>query len=114
MYTEAIMRRTLIAGLVLAAALAVPAAVFAHGAHIHKVVGTVAAVDGNKVTVKTTDGKNAVVMLNAKTRITLGKLKADTTALKAGSRVVAEGTENKGIVTATLVQVGTAPIVAAK
>ena len=108
------MSRKLIVGLALAAALVVPSLAYAHGAHIHKVIGTVAAVEGNKVTVKTTDGKAVTVLVNAKTRITQGKLKADATALKAGSRLVAEGTEAKGIVTATLVQVGTAPAVAAR
>jgi hypothetical protein len=108
------MRKRLIAGLALTAALVLPTLALAHGAHIHKVVGTVAAVEGNKVTVKTTDGKDAVVMLNAKTRITQNKLKADAAALKVGTRVLAEGTEAKGVVTATLVQVGTAPLVSAK
>ena len=108
------MRNKLIAGLALAAALVLPAVAFAHGAHVHKVVGTVSTVDGNHVMVKTTDGKTVMVMLNAKTKITQGKAKADAAALKAGSRLVAEGTEDKGIVTATVVQIGTAPIVAAK
>ena len=108
------MDRKTIAGFTLAAALVVPAAVLAHGAHVHKVVGTVATVDGSKMTVKTTDGKTVTVVLNAKTRITQGKVKADAAALRAGSRLVAEGTEDKGIVTATVVQIGTAPIVAAK
>jgi hypothetical protein len=108
------MSEKLIAGLALVAALALPVFAYAHGAHVHKVIGTVAAVEGNKVTVKTTDGKDVTVLVNAKTRITLGKVKADATALKAGSRLVAEGTEAKGIVTATLVQVGAAPVVAAK
>jgi hypothetical protein len=106
--------KKLIAGLALLAAFALPAFAYAHGAHIHKVIGTVAAVEGNKVTVKTTEGKDVTVLVNAKTRITQNKVKADATALKAGSRLVAEGTEAKGIVTATLVQVGTASTVAAK
>ena len=114
MYTRYLMTKKLIAGLALAAALVLPAVALAHGAHVHKVVGTVATVDGSRMTVKTTDGKTVTVVVNAKTRITQGKVKADAAALKTGSRLVAEGTENKGIVTATLVQIGTAPIVAAK
>ena len=108
------MRKKLIAGLAIAAALVLPSVARAHGAHIHKVVGTVSTIDGNHVMVKTTDGKTVMVMLNAKTKITQGKAKADAAALKAGSRLVAEGTEDKGVVTATVVQIGTAPIVAAK
>ena len=108
------MSRKIIAGFALAAALALPAVALAHGAHIHKVIGTVSAINGNQVTVKTTDGKTVTVLLNAKTKVTQGKLKADAAALKAGTRLVAEGTEAKGVVTATLVQVGTAPLVSAK
>ena len=115
MYTkDTTMSRKWIFGIVLAAALAIPVAAHAHGAHVHKVMGTVSTIDGNKVMVKTTDGKTVTVMLDAKTRITQGKTKVDTTALKVGGRVVAEGTENKGIVTATVVQVGTAPATIAK
>jgi hypothetical protein len=77
-------------------------------------MGTVSAIDGNHVTVKTTDGKTIMVMVNAKTKITQGKAKLDPTALKAGARIVAEGTENKGTVTATTVQIGTAPATAAR
>lgn len=114
MYTRVMTKRTLVAALVLTAALVIPAVARAHGTHVHKVVGTVSAIQGNQVTVKTTDGKTVTVVLNAKTKVTQGKLKADAATLKAGSRLVAEGTENKGVVTATLVQIGTAPIVAAR
>lgn len=106
------MSKRLIVGFALAAALVLPTLARAHGAHVHKVVGTVSAVEGNQVTVKTTDGKTVTVLLNAKTKVTQGKLKAGADALKAGTRLVAEGTEAKGIVTATLVQVGTAPVTA--
>jgi hypothetical protein len=108
------MSRKLIVGAALAAALLIPTVARAHGAHVHKVVGTVSAVTGNQVVVKTIDGKSVTLLVNAKTKITQGKLKADTTALKAGSRLVAEGTEAKGIVTATVVQVGTTAVTASK
>ena len=108
MYTRPIMSRTLVVGLVLAAALLLPVAARAHGGHAHKVMGTVTAVTGDKVTVKTVEGKTMTVVLNAKTRITQGKVKADAQALKAGTRLVAEGAEDKGVLTATIVQVSTA------
>ena len=108
------MSRKWIVGAALIAALGLPAVALAHGTHVHKVVGTVSAVDGNHVTVKTTDGKTVMVMLNAKTKITQGKATLAPAALKAGTRIVAAGTENKGTVTATTVQVGTAPVVAAR
>jgi hypothetical protein len=102
------MSRTLVVGLVLAAALLLPVAAQAHGGHVHKVMGTVTAVTGDKVTVKTVEGKTVTVVLNTKTRITQGKVKADAQALKAGIRLVAEGAEDKGILTATVVQVAVA------
>ncbi len=77
-------------------------------------MGTVSAIDGNHVTVKTTDGKTVMVMLNAKTKITQGKATFAPGAVKTGARIVAAGTENKGMVTATTVQIGTAPVVAAR
>lgn len=108
------MSRKWIVGAALVAALAVPAVARAHGAHVHKVIGTVSTIDGNHVMVKTTDGKTVMVMLDAKTKITQGKTKVDSTALKVGTRLVAEGTDNKGMVTAARIQVGTVPAVAKK
>lgn len=108
------MSRIWIVGLALAAALVVPAAARAHGTHLHKVIGTVSSIDRNHVMVKTTDGKTAMVMLDAKTKITQGKTRVDVAALTVGTRLVAEGTENKGVVTATSVQIGTAPATTAK
>ena len=101
------MNRKWIIGPALVAALAVPAAVRAHEGHAHKVMGTVSTIDGNHVEVKTTDGKIVMLMLDAKTKIIQGKTKLDATALKVGIRVVAQGTESKGMVTATSIEVGT-------
>jgi hypothetical protein len=96
-------------GAILAAALAIPIAARAHEGHTHKVMGTVSTIAGNQVMVKTTDGKTVTVMLDAKTKITQGKTKLDAKSLKVGTRIVAEGAESKGTVTATSIQVGTAP-----
>ncbi len=108
------MNRKWIVGAGLSVALGLPVVARAHGAHAHKVMGTVSTIDGNHLMVKTTDGKTVMVILDAKTRITQGKTKLDPTALKVGSRVVAEGTENNGMVTATTVQIGTAPATASR
>jgi len=62
--------------------------------------------------VKTADGKMTMVMMDAKTKITLGKTKLDAKALKVGDRVVASGPEEKGMISAETVKVGTAPAVA--
>jgi hypothetical protein len=108
------MKMWLITGLILAAVLVVPAVSHAHEGHAHKVMGTISSVDGKNLMVKTTDGKTVMVMLDAKTKITQGKNKVDASALKVGDRIVAEGPEEKEMITATTVQLGTAPAAAAK
>ena len=108
------MSKKWIVGAALIAALGLPVVARAHGAHVHKVMGTVSTIDGNHITVKTTDGKTVMLMLDAKTKITQGKTKLDPTALKAGARIVAAGTESKGMVTATTVEIGSAPPAAAR
>ena len=108
------MKTWLITGLIIAAVLVVPAVSRAHEGHAHKVMGTISSVDGKNLMVKTTDGKTVMVMLDAKTKITQGKNKVDASALKVGERIVAEGPEEKQMITATTVQVGTAPAAVAK
>ena len=108
------MKTWLITGLIIAAVLVVPAVSRAHEGHAHKVMGTISSVDGKNLMVKTTDGKTVMVMLDAKTKITQGKNKVDASALKVGERIVAEGPEEKQMITAITVQVGTAPAAAAK
>lgn len=98
----------------LAAALVVPAVARAHEGHLHKVMGTIASVDGNHVTVKTTEGKSVMIMLDGKTAITRGKTKLDATALKTGERVVVEGMEEKQMIMAKTVRLGAAAPATAK
>ena len=100
--------------LVLAAAFAIPGQVMAHEGHAHKVMGTITAIDGNHLTVKTADGKNSMVMLDAKTVLTQGKTKVQASSLKVGDRIVAEGPEEKSMVMATTVKVGGAQTAAAR
>ena len=108
------MTKRLILSAALVAALAWPALAFAHAGHAHKVMGTVTSVEGNHVTVKTTDGKTVMVMLGAKTKITQGKAPLAASALKVGDRLVAEGADEKGMITATTIRVGQAPATAAR
>jgi len=100
------MKKTWIVGMALLAALAVPTFVAAHAGHLHKVMGTVSAVTGKQVEVKTTDGKTVVVLLDAKTVYRRAKLKVDATALKIGGRIVidAEGANAARPMTAKTVQ----------
>lgn len=108
------MKNTWMAVVALLVTLAVPALSLAHEGHAHKVMGTVSSVDGKNFMVKTTDGKTVMVMMDAKTKITRGKAKADAAELKVGERIVAEGAEDHEMIMATSVQLGTAPATAAK
>jgi hypothetical protein len=102
------MRRSIVVA-TLAVALLAPVAIGAHTGHVHKVLGTVAMVSPTQIEVKTTDGKVAVVLLNAKTVYEQGTVKADLKTLKVGDRVVVEGTQATGAnnVTAQKVRIGT-------
>ena len=82
--------------LAMAVALVVPAAVWAHAGHAHKVLGTIAAVTDAQLDVKTADGKTVAVTLDAKTVYRQGKVRTDATMLKAGERVVIEAEQAEG------------------
>jgi hypothetical protein len=100
------MSRPLIVAVVLACALVVPAVARAHEGHAHKVMGTVASVEGDHVMVKTTDGKTVMVMLDKKTAVTRGKTRLDAAAVKVGERVVAEGLQEKEMIMAKTIKLG--------
>ena len=108
------MKKLMIGAAVLAAALLVaPRMARAHEGHDHTVMGTIASIDGTNLMVKTADGKQTMVMMDAKTKITQGKAKLDAKTLKVGDRVVASGPEDKGMISAETVKVGAAPAAAA-
>jgi hypothetical protein len=92
--------------LALAALLLLPVTARAHEGHPHKVMGTVASVQGSHVEVKGTDGKVVMVMLDDKTTITRGKTKLDATALKVGERVSIEYMQEKSMNMAKAVKLG--------
>ena len=62
------------------------ALLFAHGDATH-IIGTVAAIDGNHVTVKTQDGKSEMVMLEKTTKYMKGEKLVKSTDLKIGAPV---------------------------
>ena len=78
------------------------------------VMGSITKVDGMNLMVKGADGKETMVMMDAKTKITQGKSKVDAKALKVGDRVVASGPESQGMISAETVKVGEVPAAAAK
>ena len=108
------MNKNGIVAIALAGALVVPTAARAHEGHAHKVMGTVSSVEGNNVMVKTADGKTVMVMLDQKTAITRGTTKLDAGAVKVGDRIVAEGMEEKEMIMAKTVKLGTASTTAKK
>lgn len=89
-------------------------ALMAHPGHGHKVMGTVASIQGNHVEVKDAAGKVTMHMLDAKTKIRRGWTVLNAADIKLGDRVVLSITEGKGadgktVTTVTEVQVGPPP-----
>ena len=103
------MKKWIIGVALLAAAIIAPRMALAHEGHDHTVMGTIASIDGMNLMVKTGDGKQTMVMMDAKTKITQGKAKLDVKTLKVGDRVVASGPEQQSMIMAETVKVGVAP-----
>ena len=102
------MSRKWIVGVALTAVLAIPVAGWAHQGHIHKVLGTVSAVQANQVTVRTTDGKTVIVKLDQKTTVTRGTARLTTAALKPGERVAIDAIQDGTATLARAVRLSTA------
>lgn len=94
-----------------AAVLAIAQVAFAHAGFNH-VVGTVAKVSGNVLTVKTAEG-NVDVKLDGKTELTRKDRNAHIADLKRGTRIVAEVPEGSTDNVAQSVRIGSAPKTAA-
>ena len=80
------MKNLMLVALVLA--VLAPAATFAHPGHEHKLMGTITAIDGNKVSMKTTEGKDATFTVTPITSFKSGKGKGAQADLKVGLRIV--------------------------
>ena len=106
------MKRISIAAILFTLVLMAPAVSRAHE-NDKTVMGNITKVDGMNLMVKGADGKEIMVMMDAKTKITQGKTKLDAKGLKVGDRVVASGPEEKGMISAETVKVGAAPAAAA-
>ena len=107
------MKTISIAAILFALVLMVPAVSRAHE-NDKTVMGNITKVDGMNLMVKGADGKEIMVMMDAKTKITQGKTKVDAKSLKIGDRVVASGPEEKGMISAETVKLGAAPAAAAE
>jgi hypothetical protein len=67
--------------------VAVAATALAHGGKTHRLMGTVRAVQESRLTVTTTDGKEASARLTAETKYEQAGKPVDRSALVAGARV---------------------------
>jgi hypothetical protein len=88
--------------------LAMPVNSFAHEGHVHKMLGTVTKIEGQHVTLKTTAGKNEMVMLDAKTSITQGGKKVEASALKVGQRISVDAMQEKDMMMAQAIKLAAA------
>ena len=101
------MKRNWIAAAIMVTLLALPVAARAHEGHMHKALGTIASINAEKVEVKTTEGKTLTVVIDKKTAITRGKDKLDATALKVGDRLSVDYMEQKKVMIAHTIKLGT-------
>lgn len=92
--------------LLCAVTLVVPAIAWAHEGHAHKVMGTITMAAADHIMVKTTNGKDETITLNAKTKVVRGKTAIKSADIKAGTRVVVTLQSDKAPLVATEVQVG--------
>ena len=88
--------------------LAAPAYSFAHEGHVHKILGTVTKIDGPHVMLKTTAGKDQMVMLDAKTTITQEGRKMDASAIKVGQRISVDAMQEKDMMMAQAIKLAAA------
>ena len=107
------MLKRVVVVVVTAIALALPAAALAHPNHNKKVMGTVTMAAPDHVMVKTADGKEQTIAINASTKLLKGKTKVKVEDIKAGTRVVISLTD-KEPPTAAEIQVGAAATTAKK
>lgn len=96
------MKRTWVVAIALVCLVMIPVAARAAD---RTVVGSITKIDGANVTVKSVDGKDEMVMLNAKTKVSSGKEKVDAKTLKVGDRVVAYGPEDKSMINAKSISI---------
>ena len=101
------MKRNWIVAAVMVAVLALPVIARAHEGHMHKALGTIAGINAEQVEIKTTEGKTLRVVIDKKTAITRGKEKLDTTALKVGERLSVDYMEQKKVMIAHTIKLGT-------
>jgi hypothetical protein len=98
--------------LVLTVAIAPTA--LAHEGHLHRLMGTVAAVHGERLQVKSTTGETSEIVVNEKTKVLRGVTAQKTSDIKRGERIVVMTTESKDpagrpVLIAKEIRLGSAP-----
>jgi len=77
-------------------ALATLPAAWAHEGHTHKIMGTVAAVEVDRIEVATSDGRKVTIGLDEQTRFLVGKRSGVVADAKVGGRVVVISEQKDG------------------
>jgi hypothetical protein len=77
-------------------------------AHEHKVLGTVQTAAADHLAIKTTDGKDATIKIDEKTKITRDKAGIKPESLTAGTRVVVTTASDESPYLAMSIQAGPA------
>ena len=83
----------------------------AHDGHVHRIMGTVTAVDGKHMDVKTPSGEVLSIQINDKTQVTRAKRKIALDQVKKGGRVVVDIGNGEDPLIAREIQVGATKIV---
>jgi len=83
----------------------------AHDGHIHRIMGTITAVDGKHLDVKTPSGEVLSIQINDKTQVTRAKRKIALDQLKKGGRVVVDIGNGEDPLIAREIQVGATKII---
>jgi hypothetical protein len=85
------------------------AAVAAHDGHVHKrLLGTVAAVSAEQLTITDRDGNDVEIALNARTRVLRGSTRVKLDEVKPGDRVAVGVSSDKAPYTAVEIRLGAA------
>jgi hypothetical protein len=85
--------------------------VMAHDGHTHRIMGTITAIDGKHLEVKTPGGENLSIQINDKTLVTRAKRKITLGQVKKGGRVVVDIGNGEDPLVAREIQVGATTIV---
>ena len=83
-------------------------------AHEHKVMGTVKAAAADHLTMKTIEGKDVMVKIDAHTKVTRDKAAIKAETLSAGTRVVVTTASDESPYLAMSIEAGPAPAESAK